>query len=119
MRPRASSRGTLGRQVPSPGAPTDARHDQPLRTAVVDTRPAEMPSEGSATGKLEVDSAGDSVRTETIFTRDHQPGRKPAGGRHFHLLADPLPRVRRLGPYRTSTARWGHGFSHGGELPSP
>src|SRR5215472_12752046 len=43
-----------------------------------------MPCEGSATGTPEVDSAGDSVRTETIFTRNHQPGRKPAGRRHFH-----------------------------------
>ena len=57
----------MARQVPSPGAPTDARHDQPLRTAVVDTKPAEMPCEGSATGTLEVNSAGDSVRTETIM----------------------------------------------------
>ena len=53
----------LARQVPSPGAPADARHDQPLRTAVVDSRPAEMPCGGSATGTLEVDSAGDSVST--------------------------------------------------------
>src|SRR5215470_7661244 len=103
MRPRTSSRGTLGRQVPRPWRTHGCKHDQPRRTAVVDTRPEEMPCEGSATGTLEVDSAGDSVRTETIFTRDHQPGRKPAGRRHFHLLADPLPGVRRLGTYRMST----------------
>ena len=103
MRPRISSRGTLGRQVPRPWRTHGCKHDQPRRTAVVDTRPEEMPCEGSATGTLEVDSAGGSVRTETIFTRDHQPGRKPAGRRHFHLLADPLPGVRRLGPYRMST----------------
>src|SRR5215468_3383686 len=103
MRPRISSRGTLGRQVPRPWRTHGCKHDQPRRTAVVDTRPEEMPCEGSATGTLEVDSAGGSVRTETIFTRDHQPGRKPAGRQHFHLPADPLPGVRRLGPYRMST----------------
>jgi hypothetical protein len=90
------SRHPLARQVPSPGAPTDARNDQPLRTAVVDSRPAKIPCEGSATGTPEVDSAGDSVRTETIFTRDHQPGRKTDRKTAFspaHLSAAGYPQA--------------------------
>ena len=89
-RPLRRVRGRVTEALLASQAPSRGGHMNPCQQAPRQAQQAPSVT-GFSDSSVEVSSAGDGVRTEAIFARDHQPGRKPAERPAFSpARADPV-----------------------------